>query len=1076
MRSVLGRVRARATTEVMSWDPMTRRQAPVLALILGVFFAHYAVWCLITPFFIEDSGISFAFARNIATGLGAVPFAGGERVEGYSNPTWTFLLAALYVFRIDPFFAAKVLGGLFGSATLLVAWAIGHEARGVHAEPERLPTWFRRVEQPAGSPVPEWAPLVGAALLAASTQFVLWSASGLENSLFNLLLSLGIWRLSVEMRTGSEPGAGRRVPWSALAFFLLTMTRPDGLGYAAVGLFARILGSLRNRQWSALPVWLLVFAVPYAAYNAVRYEYFAWWFPNTYYAKEKGETVNLVGWVTGGWKQFREWAFRYGVVYATPAVILALLPLTGRNDRWRKWLIGFLLAGFAMVTLWDGRLSPKITTHLSTAASVWWSTHVGRQWNTGAVIFVTVAAVLLGLLTLSRRGWAARGLLWGSFSVGLFFWVWSTGDWMKGFRWGSLVAVPVFTLIGLGVGSLARSFPDPDAPLLQWVLRRTPATRRGWALTALILSVLAAAAYFAQLLNGVSNWVPLLFEGRVSFTIHDPHMQPKRGPLLALIAIPLATTLGFILGTLRERLPTSVHSWRGIGVTRNFALSFATLATFALALPNTWKSYEFAKAPETSVNDVHRRSNYMGTVGEKLDIDDITLLDVDMGAHMFFTNWHIADMAGLIDVTMARHKYQKSFIDDYIFNEVKPTFAHVHGSWARTTKIPQNPKWKEEYLEITGYPSGKHGYHVGNHIRKDLVARKDYTGPLNTQVDFSDGVTLAGYTLPAPEIAAGGKLYLHTWWIATPRKVGFRVLVFLRDASGNLHSAEMAPAFDWYKPEKWKSDEYVEGNWYMPVPPSLPEGDYDLGIVLINNKDGQVMSYLGEAASPVRYLPGEWVSAGAVHIVAADAALKQAAGKLANALQLAGNGDCESARKQFKNARRHVVRNTAWRDAHEPELNEAVVACYVERANQSGTPSESATAIAAALRIDPKAANAIAAGKILADTLFETGNKAMAEGDPQAAYLAFLGTVRADPTRSWARVALETARDLRLGISGKQPEKTAPTPKSPVRPMSPADKLKGVQADIDKAAGKLPDEPAAELTEEPGEEPAGGGE
>ena len=107
MRSVLGRVRARATTIVMGWEPDVRRQAPVFALIQAVFFLHYSVWCLISPFFIEDSGISFAFARNIATGLGAVPFAGGERVEGYSNASWTFLLAALYVLRIDPFFAAK---------------------------------------------------------------------------------------------------------------------------------------------------------------------------------------------------------------------------------------------------------------------------------------------------------------------------------------------------------------------------------------------------------------------------------------------------------------------------------------------------------------------------------------------------------------------------------------------------------------------------------------------------------------------------------------------------------------------------------------------------------------------------------------------------------------------------------------------------------------------------------------------------------------------------------------------------------------------------------------------------------
>ena len=120
----------------------------------------------------------------------------------------------------------------------------------------------------------------------------------------------------------------------------------------------------------------------------------------------------------------------------------------------------------------------------------------GVACGLGVVWFILGSAVLLGLLTLPRKGWAARGLLWGSLSVGVFFWVWSNGDWMKAFRWGSLVAMPIFTLIGLGVGVLVEALPDAREPLVQWLIRRLPATRRGWVLLGLGLSSLVAGVYF----------------------------------------------------------------------------------------------------------------------------------------------------------------------------------------------------------------------------------------------------------------------------------------------------------------------------------------------------------------------------------------------------------------------------------------------------------------------------------------------------------------------------------------------------------------------------------------------------
>ena len=65
----------------------------------------------------------------------------------------------------------------------------------------------------------------------------------------------------------------------------------------------------------------------------------------------------------------------------------------------------------------------------------------------------------------------------------------------------------------------------------------------------------------------------------------------------------------------------------------------AALVGYAAAEVNV--SYDFSRSPETSVNDVHRRVRYMTFVQNRLDLDHVTLLDVDMGAHVLlgWTLW-----------------------------------------------------------------------------------------------------------------------------------------------------------------------------------------------------------------------------------------------------------------------------------------------------------------------------------------------------------------------------------------------------------------------------------------------------
>ena len=77
-------------------DDQGRQQVSLLFVICLAYTLHYLVYCILQPFFIEDAAITFAYARNLAEGEGLVPFPGAERVEGFSNPLWTFLIAGWY--------------------------------------------------------------------------------------------------------------------------------------------------------------------------------------------------------------------------------------------------------------------------------------------------------------------------------------------------------------------------------------------------------------------------------------------------------------------------------------------------------------------------------------------------------------------------------------------------------------------------------------------------------------------------------------------------------------------------------------------------------------------------------------------------------------------------------------------------------------------------------------------------------------------------------------------------------------------------------------------------------------------
>ena len=157
---------------------------------------------------------------------------------------------------------------MFSCATVILAWRIAEE-----------------VIDDRDSRAPLFAPL----FLGFFPTFAFWNASGLENPIVSFFLAGGIWRTVVEGKRGG-------FPWASVWFLGLACSRPEGIMYAAWGGFVAMVWALvAGRGLMPAVKWVVAFFVPFLAYQAIRFDYFAYPLPNTYYAK-LSKTVRPFAW------------------------------------------------------------------------------------------------------------------------------------------------------------------------------------------------------------------------------------------------------------------------------------------------------------------------------------------------------------------------------------------------------------------------------------------------------------------------------------------------------------------------------------------------------------------------------------------------------------------------------------------------------------------------------------------------------------------------------------------------------------------------------------------------------------
>lgn len=902
----------------LSLNDGERREHSILFGVLIVYVIHYLVFCIPQPFFIEDAAISFAYARNAAMGEGFVTYPGGEPVEGFSNALWTFLITIWYAVGVPVWTSAKVMGAIFGVVTLPYVYGLTKKMG-----------------------VPSMAALISPAMLALSPQFAIWNASGLENSLYVMCLAGGMWHLIEE---SEHP---HKKPISALFFCGLAMTRPEGVMYVAVAALTRFILAVVDRRLRAFVVWVLAFSIPFGLFYAWRMWYFAWPFPNTYYAKlGAGKAFKPFSWTIKGWKYIHAYLDKHYLVYALPLLGVALVGTRG----WRIKAYCVMIAQLTLMILWDGKWPD---------GPEWWS-DVSTKWVELRVYSILTVAVLVGLMNLGRPGWRARSLLWATGASSVFFVVYSGGDWMKAHRWFNVVEVPLIPILFAGLWAIVERVP--------------------------------------------THW----------------NSKPLR--------IPIPRSAGIPVWSLVLALPLVGYGAAEINV-----------------------SYGFSRSPETSVNDVHRRVKYMTWVQNRLDLDHVTLLDVDMGAHVYFSGWDIVDIAGLVDVPIARHSdYNHKFMSEYIFKERKPEFAHVHGGWARTSRIPKHKEWDREYLEIPGYPVGGRRLHIGNHIRRDIFihtftrAQADAAIAAADPILFEDGVTLVDYSVPSPEVSSGGWLYIKTAWrIVKERENNVQAIFLLESEDGTISSsASLMPGYRWYPMSDWKTSEQIDGKFKIVVPEDLKQGQYKLKLLLIDTITGDILHSVSDSDEATQEIYTDLNIN--VEVGNPDSAMAEAEIDRENSIALAEEGQCLDAWETWKNATRHVGRNKGYSRKHTASIRNGVAQCFLDKAKVTQEEPEILDHLEAAFFWDNRLDGLAEVADLIAQDWVVKGDEMMAEEDWKGAYDAYSQALVLDPSLSWVRRAAEDARDKRLRIVRpyqKKPPKAVKDKKEPARtPIKKLDK------------------------------------
>jgi hypothetical protein len=301
-------------------------------LIVGIFILYSAVFIYKTIIVVngqrysvlfDDAMISMQYARNLAQGAGPVFNAGGERVEGYSNPLWVAYMAIFHLLPIPtPYIslAIQISGLVFLVLNLILIRRI-------------TTSMLDDAPRPAGWVVP----LVAVGLTAFYYPLTQWSLLGVEVSILTLLASLAVWMVLKLLKQQ------RFSVWLYILLGVCTLIRIDMLGIGVLTWAFLVLVDEKNRRKNLL--WgAVILGAFMIGQTLARYLYYGNVLPNTYYLKMTGSPLLLR--LERGVYVFFKFAWNFNLVL----FLLPFLYLVFRRDRaaWYLFLVFGVQVAYSM--------------------------------------------------------------------------------------------------------------------------------------------------------------------------------------------------------------------------------------------------------------------------------------------------------------------------------------------------------------------------------------------------------------------------------------------------------------------------------------------------------------------------------------------------------------------------------------------------------------------------------------------------------------------------------------------------------------------------------------------------------
>jgi hypothetical protein len=292
----------------------------IIALILVVLFSS---WFTVWDFGLVDDGyIPMTYARNIAQGHGIVFFPGGEKIEGYTSPLWTFWLTLCALCHL-PLTLVSQATSLLSAFGLIVLSIFAY--RNIFYD-QKSGIIFNAL----------FWPIAAGLAVASDISLAAYSLSGMETTAYSFILLLLCYALI------------RRWPDIAVCILMLiiSITRPEGPAFwflcLAYWLFHKRLSK------SLILLFITTVVVPYSLFIGFRFFYFGQPLPNTFYAKHNFGGLHLA---------WRGLEYTYYFFRPRPLFLFAVFGLLLERKTYRAASVGalmFVLLHTALVTMEGG--------------------------------------------------------------------------------------------------------------------------------------------------------------------------------------------------------------------------------------------------------------------------------------------------------------------------------------------------------------------------------------------------------------------------------------------------------------------------------------------------------------------------------------------------------------------------------------------------------------------------------------------------------------------------------------------------------------------------------------------------